>query len=423
MVSPSKKKGASSPESSSCTPQSKPVHPKQPEWYYQRSQSEIVGPLTADQLLAATVDSSVKSNTLVRRGSEAWQLAKDVKGLFQWHYKSWFKSIGPVTTAQLFALAEKDVVKPDTQVCRVDASWQAASSIKGLFDWYYKGWLKEVGPLLKSRFHQAARAGSIKPETLIRQKDGNWKPASELQGLFEWYYKRKNKDIGPLLMSDLLKAARDGKVQTNTLICKGNGPWNPATEVDGLFEWYYQEKEKIVGPLLTTTFFKAVLDGTIQPDTLVRKGSGLWHSASGMEGFFSKVQQAQAAKAARQIRAFRAALKIMLKLAKMSLEENDRDVLEDGSFESSLDFDDSIFDCGLRTDNFGIESDLDFDISSDFGLDSGYDDGSSFFDNDPGFSTDFGFDAGSGFDSNFDSGSGSDSGFDSGSDSGSSSNC
>lgn len=420
MVSSNKKdKATSAPANSSRTTQNKPSRQNQTEWYYQHSQHEIVGPLTADQLSAATVDGSVKPKTTIRCGSGAWQAAADVKGLFEWHYKGLFKSVGPLTAAQLLALAERGLIKPDTQVRREGSSWQTAFSIKGLFEWYYKGWIKEVGPLLKSSFYQVARAGKIKPDTLVRQRNGNWKPASELQGLFEWYYKRKNKDIGPLLMSDLLKVARDGKIQTDTLVRKGNEPWKAATEVDGMFEWYYQKKGKAIGPLLATTFFKAAVDGNIQSGTLVRKGNGLWQSASEIEGFFSKVQQAQAAKTARQFRSFRAALKVMLKLAKMSLEENDRDNLDNDSFESGSDFDDSIFDYGLDTDNSSIESDSGFDSNFDFSSNSGYDDGSSYFDNDPGFNSDFGFDAGSGTDGGlgFDAGSNSDSS------SGSSSNC
>lgn len=392
----------------------KPSNQNRTEWYYQQKKSQVVGPLTSDQLLAATVDGNVKLDTLVRRGSdETWQPAAEVKGLFEWYYKGWFREVGPLTTAQLLTAAEGGTLKPDTQVRRGSSPWQAASEIKGLFDWYYKGWLGEVGPLLKSRFCQAAREGSIKPDTLIRQKGDSWKLASELQGLFEWYYKRKNKEVGPLLIADLLKAAREGKIHPDTLVHKGDTPWIPASEVEGLFEWYYQNKGKTVGPLLGTTFFKAAIDGTIKPNTLIRRGNAQWQSAAEIEGFFNKVQQAQAAKSAKEFRSFISALKALSKLGKLaldSLEESDHADLTENSLKDNPDADNSDYD--LNVDSSTLETDSNFDSSADFGLDTKYEGGDFYFDNDPGFSSDFEFDASSGSDNgfNFDSSTGSDGG-------------
>lgn len=124
-----------------------------------------------------------------------------------------------------------------------------------------------------------------------------------------WYYKGWLREVGPLTPNDLLKAAVDGKVKLDTLVRKGMDPWLPASELKGFFEWYYKQKNKEVGPLLSAQLLDAAVDGKVKLDTLVRKGTGPWLPASQLEGFFKRVEQMQARRREQAYRASMAAIR------------------------------------------------------------------------------------------------------------------
>ncbi len=51
-----------------------------------------------------------------------------------------------------------------------------------------------------------------------------------------WFVQRENEEIGPLRPADLLTLVRDGSVNPDTMIRKDDSSWFPASSVGGLFE-------------------------------------------------------------------------------------------------------------------------------------------------------------------------------------------
>ncbi len=51
-----------------------------------------------------------------------------------------------------------------------------------------------------------------------------------------WYVQRENEDLGPLRPAELLSLVRDGSVQPETFLRKDDSAWFAAGEVGGLFE-------------------------------------------------------------------------------------------------------------------------------------------------------------------------------------------
>ena len=51
-----------------------------------------------------------------------------------------------------------------------------------------------------------------------------------------WYVQRESADLGPLRPAELLSLVRDGSVQPETFLRKDDSAWFAASEVGGLFE-------------------------------------------------------------------------------------------------------------------------------------------------------------------------------------------
>ncbi|TWT56074.1 DUF4339 domain-containing protein [Allorhodopirellula solitaria] len=51
-----------------------------------------------------------------------------------------------------------------------------------------------------------------------------------------WFVKRENEEVGPLRPADLLDLVRDGSVRPETMIRKNDSSWFSADSVGGLFE-------------------------------------------------------------------------------------------------------------------------------------------------------------------------------------------
>jgi hypothetical protein len=52
----------------------------------------------------------------------------------------------------------------------------------------------------------------------------------------EWHFKQGDEVVGPISGSELLARVRQGEIQPETLLRKGDSSWVPAEEVNGLFE-------------------------------------------------------------------------------------------------------------------------------------------------------------------------------------------
>ncbi len=52
----------------------------------------------------------------------------------------------------------------------------------------------------------------------------------------KWYYKIKNKTVGPVTNAELLELIRSGKIQPDTPLRKGDSQWVLARAVTGLFQ-------------------------------------------------------------------------------------------------------------------------------------------------------------------------------------------
>lgn len=123
--------------------------------------------------------------------------------------------------------------------------------------WYFQVMGEEHGPVSSAQLKALARSGRISQDTFVKKgPDGNWVSAASVQGLFDpdvpvaavpsapgkectaqveqWYYELGIQH-GPVSLSELRAAAASGRITENTYVKKGrNGKWGYAARVPGL---------------------------------------------------------------------------------------------------------------------------------------------------------------------------------------------
>jgi hypothetical protein len=217
----------------------------------------------------------------------------------QWYYKVLGQEAGPVSPAELKELAGSGFLTPDVLVRKgADGDWFPAADVRGLFqetpeeapeqeagartvvgrptleepaepiseqgpaeeeDWYCRAMGKEIGPLSPAVLRELAAAGFLSPDVPVRMgPDGQWGPASQVEGLFdgppslaapssepreepaaevEWHYQAMGQKVGPVAFAELAELAAAGFITPDVLVRKGSeGEWVPAETVKGLFD-------------------------------------------------------------------------------------------------------------------------------------------------------------------------------------------
>src|ERR1700677_67723 len=215
------------------------------------------GPVSLEELKSLVKEGKLRSTDMVRQdGTPRWQAAREIAGLFAavsegtWLYTPDGKTRhGPVTMAQLQDLARSGKLPPDAMVREGTGKWQAAREIAGLFAAVSEGtWLytpdgkTKHGPVTMAQLQDLARSGKLLPNAMVREGTGKWQAAREIAGLFAavsvgtWLYTPDGKTRhGPVTMAQPQDLARSGKLQPNAMVREGTGKWQAAREVAGLF--------------------------------------------------------------------------------------------------------------------------------------------------------------------------------------------
>jgi len=113
----------------------------------------------------------------------------------------------------------------------------------------------------------------------------------------EWYYQIMGEVVGPISIEELEEKAKSGAIPLDTLVRQGNGEWQPANSIDGLLQsaepvqsptgkWYFRTMGEVIGPMSMDQLAEEAIAGAIQPDTNVRQGNGDWQTADSIDGLF-----------------------------------------------------------------------------------------------------------------------------------------
>ena len=123
-----------------------------------------------------------------------------------------------------------------------------------------------------------------------------------------WYYEITGETIGPVTGAKMKELLADGTIALDTLVRRGEGEWVFADRVAGLFaepevhrspepqmsskpEWYYQVMGETFGPVTAEQFKSLADEGSIDRDTLIRKGEGgHWATADHVQGLFKAAE-------------------------------------------------------------------------------------------------------------------------------------
>jgi RHS repeat-associated protein len=111
-----------------------------------------------------------------------------------WYHTSGGQSSGPVTWEQLRGLAQAGGLRPEDRVClRGTNTWQTARDLAGLFAgagaqvlWYHLTGGRACGPVAWQGLRRLAAAGQLRPDDKVcRQGMKTWQTARDVAGLFQ----------------------------------------------------------------------------------------------------------------------------------------------------------------------------------------------------------------------------------------------
>jgi hypothetical protein len=206
----------------------------------------------------------------------------------QWFVKILGEELGPMPYSNLVDLVGHGSLSAEDQIRQTDKKvWVPARSVSGLFPDSSivsdtKRSLQSVEGL-NTTSHSESRSPSQPDDT----------SSGDLDVTEKWYCRVLGQELGPMLLDDLCKMARQGELDpADEVRANQHAQWVPARTVDALFSdvpdvWFCRILGQELGPMPLDDLCKMARQGELAPDEEVQSGRDSdWVSAKTVSQLF-----------------------------------------------------------------------------------------------------------------------------------------